>query len=539
MNSFNNMKLSTRFLILILLMLTIVIAQATISILESRHITHTADQLFKNKIPTLNKAHQLKLSVVQVQQWLTDISATRAQDGLDDGFDEAENNSKIFHQLINELIQIDSQHRSHYQSIIPIFNTYYHVGKKMAQAYIDQGPAGGNKIMAEFDEAAEKMTQGVDKLLKEVIENTNTTLLEQQKIASSTKSFIMMGTIFMIITIAFVFFVMSHSLAYLPKVIAELDAMAKGDLTSIIDVSRHDEMGNLMHSMQVMQKQLVTMLLKIKDMTVQLTNNSKGMSITATQNSSNSQILGSETEQMSVAMNEMSLAVQDVAKNISITSTSANYANTESEKGKKVVDDALQGIKILAKEIDIASDVINQVEKNSEDINSFLEVIKGIAEQTNLLALNAAIEAARAGEQGRGFAVVADEVRTLAGRTQESTAEINQIIEKLQSGSQNAVEVMSNSQEKVQAVVEKTSLVGNSLNTISGAVSKIDKMSSDISSAAEKQSAMSENMNNNIVHINEMAKQNASSADSTSSMGQDLANMVSELHLLVGQFKVQ
>ncbi len=317
-----------------------------------------------------------------------------------------------------------------------------------------------------------------------------------------------------------------------------LDVIASGDLTYKVTVDGRDEIGKLQQSMQTMCNNLLDLISRIDTTTAQLSTAAEEVSVVTVRTSTNIQQQQSETEEIATAMSEMSATVREVAENVGNTSAAANNANAETKEGGEVVEGAVQGIQQLAEQIEKAANVIAHVEQDSENINTVLDVIKGIAEQTNLLALNAAIEAARAGEQGRGFAVVADEVRTLAGRTQESTAEINKIIDKLQSGSRNAVQAMSQSREQARTVVDQATLAGSSLTTIAKSVSQIDEMSAQIATAAEEQSVVVEDMNRNIVRISDMATQNASSAGQTSQAGQDLARMASELQGLVKQFQV-
>ena len=246
----------------------------------------------------------------------------------------------------------------------------------------------------------------------------------------------------------------------------------------------------------------------------------------------------SQTDSVAAAMNEMTVTVQEVATNISSTVQAAQEANAQTSEGSKLVNDAKKAIQQLAIRIESASEIIAKVEQDSKEISTVMEVIRSIADQTNLLALNAAIEAARAGEQGRGFAVVADEVRALASRTQDSTEDINQVIDKLQLGSREAVDVMNKSHEEAQVAVAQASKAGESLSAISSSVERINGMSIQIGSAAEQQIITSEEINHNIIKISQVAQETSSGARKTALASEELAQLASDLQAVSTRFKV-
>jgi len=245
-----------------------------------------------------------------------------------------------------------------------------------------------------------------------------------------------------------------------------------------------------------------------------------------------------QTEQMVSAMQEMTGRVQLVVEHASEANDSAARADQATVHGKQVVTQSIGAIEGLATEVDSANGVIEKLAADSGQIGAVLEVIRGIAEQTNLLALNAAIEAARAGEQGRGFAVVADEVRTLASRTRESTQEIQQMIERFQAGTRNAAQVMKAVRDRAQGSVQHVSKVAEVLNDISGSVDTIKQMNVRIADAARDQDSFVDSINNNVGTINRVAGQVAEGSQRTTQQTAGLASLTDELGALVRPFRL-
>ncbi len=321
--------------------------------------------------------------------------------------------------------------------------------------------------------------------------------------------------------------------------VMELDSISNGNLIQEVIVDGNDEIGQLQGATLRMRDNLFNMIQGISSTSTTLSSASSDLTTTLNQMMKNFQEQQSESQQVATAMHQMTATIQEVAKNITTTAESAEGAKHESDNGVTIVGNSIQEIDKLAGQIDTANEVIESLSENTSSINTVLDVIIGISDQTNLLALNAAIEAARAGEMGRGFAVVADEVRTLAARTQDSTMEINQIIDSLQQGSSRAVETISNSKQQATSVVQKAKEASDSFATIANSVSEIDQMSAQIATAAEEQIQVSEEISRNILSMSDMTNENYKSSESVFSSSEALASTAKELDNLIAEFKVK
>ena len=313
--------------------------------------------------------------------------------------------------------------------------------------------------------------------------------------------------------------------------------IAKGDLTVQAKSNRKDELGDLQNAMQDMAQNLNTLVQGIGNGVTHISTSAEKLSAMSEQTSAGVRQQKSEVDQVATAMHEMASTVQEVARNTTDASAAATLADQQARHGSTVVKQATAQISELAVAIEELGGAMNVLSQDSEQIGKVIDVIKAVAEQTNLLALNAAIEAARAGEQGRGFAVVADEVRSLAQRTQDSTKEIEALIVTLQQGTQAASALMASSRERTLDTVELAQKAELAITEINQSIGTIQEMSLQISAAAEQQSAVADEINRSIVSVRDVADQSAVASEESAAATIELASLGQDLQRMTAHFR--
>jgi methyl-accepting chemotaxis protein len=312
--------------------------------------------------------------------------------------------------------------------------------------------------------------------------------------------------------------------------------IAGGNLTARITHQGQDEPAQLLTALSTMQQNLRSTIRGISDSSQQLASAAEEMSSVMEQSTRSLQAQNDEIELAATAVTQMSAAVDEVASNAVSTSEASRASDTDSQHGHRQVSETIESIQGLVGEVMSASNQAQGLANQAQDISKVLEVIRGIAGQTNLLALNAAIEAARAGEAGRGFAVVADEVRSLAQRTQDSTQEIEQMISSIQTGTQQTVGAMQNSASQAEQTLQRASGAGQALEKITAAISQINQRNLVIASAAEQQSLVAREVDRSLVNIRDLSTQTAAGATQTSAASQELSRLAVDLNGLVTRF---
>ncbi|QQQ48435.1 methyl-accepting chemotaxis protein [Pseudomonas syringae] len=394
-----------------------------------------------------------------------------------------------------------------------------------AQARIDLAQAGITKDIGILFECADKLSENQVNLRVEDV--------------SQAKMLLSVWLIAALIMSALAAWVITNLIVGpLRETLKLAERVADGDLTHNQVVTRKDELGQLQGSMMRMTGNLRELIGGLRDGVTQIASAAEQLSAVTEQTSAGVNSQKSETDQVATAMHEMSATVQEVARNAEQASHAAVNASKEAREGDGVVSKAVAQIEKLATEVSHSKSAMDDLKNESNKIGGVLDVIKAVAEQTNLLALNAAIEAARAGEAGRGFAVVADEVRSLAQRTQTSTEEIAALISGLHTRTAQVATILDNSQALTANSVELTRNAGVSINNMTQAISTIETMNHQIAAAAEEQSAVAEEINRSVLNVRDISEQTASASEETAASSVELARLGVHLQSLVSRFRV-
>lgn len=394
--------------------------------------------------------------------------------------------------------------------------------------------------VAAFNTATDRLLEVI-----EIVEEAGDGAVENQapiieRIVSNTELIVMLTAIAGAVLAVLAFWIIRSSVIQpVQRLVERVEDISKGhgDLSVELEVSGNDELARLSTGFNQFVGKIKNLVLDTQSVVGQVKETASSLDHSSTESA---RLIGDqrqETDQAATAITEMAATVNEVASSASSAASAARKADEQSRIGSDIVASSAQAIDKLAEEVVAAGEIINRVQGHSDEIGTILDVIRGIAEQTNLLALNAAIEAARAGEQGRGFAVVADEVRTLAQRTQQSTEEIHTMIGKLQSGANDAVEAMNVGEKQAQLSVAEARRAGDALKAIIEAVGTISEMNIQIASAAEEQAAVAEEVNKNVNRISDIATKTSDGAGQIDSDTKTLLEAAKHLEQLTSQFK--
>ncbi len=478
---------------------------------------------------------------IQVQEWKNVLLRGHDEKNLNKYWNRFKENQNEIQQKAKRLSNAMTQGsaKSKLNEFISVHNELEQKYKNGHDVFINSGfdHKAGDKAVSGIDRAPTELLQNISEIIaNDVATHANEANEAAKKSQQIAIPLILAVAIILIISL----FVLLNAQFRKPleHLMYHVEKFGQGDFSHSINVVRNDELGTMMRQLSDAQEFLRSLMGQVKQAASQMNHNADLVNRTASEIAHGTQSTTSRIEQTATAVTEMTSTVQEVAQNAARAATSASNADASAQNGRHVMQETISTINALSNEVQAASDVIRKLEDDTNSVGTVLDVIRGIAEQTNLLALNAAIEAARAGEQGRGFAVVADEVRNLAQRTQESTAEIQQIIENVQTGAKDAVNAMEQGRESTATCVEQANVAGASLDEITSAVNEIHSMNTQIATAAEEQTTVSEDISKNINGVSQATNEIHTSVKQFNELSNSLAEMAEELNTITTKINV-
>ncbi|BBV96185.1 methyl-accepting chemotaxis protein [Pseudomonas monteilii] len=388
--------------------------------------------------------------------------------------------------------------------------------------------------------AADQMMVALNKLIKFNEQGAVHAADQTSKAFDAAVFMIVVALILILMLMVVIAIVLTRSIVSpLSEAVIVADRVSSGDLTQNIHVTGSDEPAHLLIALKRMQDSLHETIEKISESSNMLASASEELHAVTEDTNRGLNQQSAEIDQAATAVNQMTAAVEEVARNAVNTADDSKAADKSTYQGREKVSQALESINRLVGNVSDTSEEVKLLAQNANEISQVLVVIRSIAEQTNLLALNAAIEAARAGEAGRGFAVVADEVRALAYRTQQSTGEIEKMIEGIQSGTDRAVDAMNESQERANGTLQVAREANDALDVIGEAIASINQKNLVIASASEEQAQVAREVDKNLVNIRDLSMQTSAGANQTNASSQELSRLAVDLHAMVSKFRLR
>ncbi|MBT0586858.1 methyl-accepting chemotaxis protein [Alteromonas oceanisediminis] len=462
--------------------------------------------------------------------------------GDEESLSKAEELAAVTTQKLSEIGNVDPALRAESSAILDLFEQYYSTAFTVSQSMID-GTADFSRLAAQSEQmnsAFDNATRRLDAFSDARLAAFESAISESNEAAQALiTTGVIMGIATTIVLFATAVPIVISLRSSIVDVVKSLKDIAEedGDLTVRIQTANKDEIGDLVYWFNQFVAKLQNVVREISESSMPLANLAQNLNSVSDQTQLTISAQQRSASDAKTAVDNMTSSVNSVASSASEAASAASDASNAASDGQRVVNSTVSSIQTLANSVEETAEVIRKLESDSNQVGVVLDVIKGIAEQTNLLALNAAIEAARAGEQGRGFAVVADEVRTLASRTQKSTEEIQATIEQLQTAARSAVTVMGKGTEQATISVEEANKAGESLAVINQTIAKITQMNDLIASSTGEQQTVADSISSNVDEINNRTHDTAKSSSQLSEVSTELAQLSKEFIRIMGQFK--